>query len=223
MNPKITLDSVAQLIKREESINKLVDLVIKNPSAINELISALETEKSNIKFSYEKILRLISEKKPELIYPYFDFFVKLLDSENNFLKWGAIITIANLTAVDEGNKFDRVFKKYYQPIAGPVMVTAANIVRNSWKIALAKPYLAVKITGEILKVPKGEYINRGKISAECKNVVCGKAIDSLSLFYERIENKKPVLDFVKKQLNNRRIPVRRKAEKFLKKFGNKSE
>jgi hypothetical protein len=41
---------------------------------------------------------LVSEKKPELVYSYFDFLVKLLDSENNFLKWGSIITISNLCA-----------------------------------------------------------------------------------------------------------------------------
>jgi len=101
------------------------------------------------------------------------------------------------------------------------MITAVNIVGHSWKFALAKPYLTKKITNEILKVQDAEYLDKGKISAECKNVVCGKAIDSFSLFFDRIENKKPVLDFVKKQLKNRRAPVRKKAEKFLKKFENK--
>ncbi|MBA7527022.1 hypothetical protein ES705_19195 [subsurface metagenome] len=34
----------------------------------------------------EKILRLVSEQQLELIYPHFDTFVKMLDSDNNILK-----------------------------------------------------------------------------------------------------------------------------------------
>jgi hypothetical protein len=215
----LSFNTIVQLIKQKENIEKIADLVFDNPSTLEELVTTLESEKSSLKFTYEKLLRFISEKDPELLYPHFAFFVKLLDSENNFLIWGAIITIANLTSVDGENKFDKVFKKYYLPVTGPAMIAAANIIGNSWKIALAKPHLAAKITNEILKVQNGKYINKGKISAECKNVVCGKAIDSFSLFFERIENKKAVLDFVKKQLRNSRASVRKKAENFLRRFG----
>ena len=46
----------------------------------------------------EALAGLISEKQPELIYPHFGTFAKLLDSENNILKWGAIITISYSSA-----------------------------------------------------------------------------------------------------------------------------
>ena len=64
--------------------------VIKNPKLIEVLISAIDSEKGSIKFGCEKIVRLVSEKKPELVYSYFDFLVQLLDSENNFLKWDGV-------------------------------------------------------------------------------------------------------------------------------------
>ena len=218
MNKKLSLKTIIRQINQKEDINKISAQVIKNPVIIKELVEQLKIEKSSLKFSYEKILRLISEKTPELVYPYFDDFVKLLDSENNFLKWGAILTIANLTSVDSENKFDKIFRKYYLPIEGPAMITAANIIGSSRKIVSAKPYLADKITKEILKVQKAEYIHKGKLSSECKNVVCGHAIDSFAMFYNKIENKKPVRDFTKQQLNNSREAVKKKAEKFFKKF-----
>jgi hypothetical protein len=81
---------------------------------------------------------------------------------------------------------------------------------------LAKQHLVRKITDEILKIQNAKYINHGKVSLECKNVVIGHAIDSFALFFDKLKNKKSVLDFVKKQINNSRVPVRNKAEKFLK-------
>jgi hypothetical protein len=201
-------------------IDAIVEHVISKPEEIAELIEALKIEKRAVKFSYEKVLRGVSEKKPELVYPYFDVFVDLLDSDNSFLKWGAIITIANLTAVDKKKKFEAVFDKYYGPIAGPAMITAANIIGSSAKIALSKPELTQRITREILKVEKAKYQSRGKLSPECRNVAIGHAIDSFDKLFEQIDDKKAVLAFVKRQLKNTRKPVAKKAERFIRKYTN---
>jgi len=192
--------------------------VIKNPKLIEVLISIIDSEKGSIKFGCEKIIRLVSEKKPELVYPYFDFFVKLLDSENNFLKWGAIITISNLSCVDSKNQFEKIFNKYYAPVTGPIMVTAANIVGNSWKIAQAKPNLMDRIVDKILKIEKAKYEYKGELSPECNNVVCGHAIDSFEKFFEKANNQKKIMAFIKRQLNNTRPSVKKRAEKFMKKW-----
>jgi hypothetical protein len=217
VKPQFLIDSINRQVNQKKKIERIVDAVIQNPDAIENIIRCLKTEKSSLKFSYEKILRLVSEKSPELIYPYFDDFAGMLNSENNFIKWGAVFTIANLVSVDSENKFEKIFGKYYLPVKGPVMITASNIIKASPKIAFAKPELAEKITAEILKIQKGIYINRGEVSHECKNIVCGQAIDSFTAFLDKIKNKKAVTDFVKDQLNNSRPAVRKKAEKFLKK------
>lgn len=218
MSTPILLDDIIRRIKRKNEIEKITGMVIKNPMIVKEIIGQLKIEKTALKFSFEKILRLISEKSPLLIYPYFDDLVIFLDSENNFIKWGAILTVANLTAVDSENKFDKIFKKYYQPVTGPAMITAANIISSSWKIVMAKPYLTEKIIMEILNVQKAKYLHKGKLSSECKNIVSGQAIDSFAMFFNKIENKKPVIKFVKAQLNNSRPAVVKKAKKFLRKF-----
>lgn len=97
------------------------------------------------------------------------------------------------------------------------MITASNIIGNSWKIALAKPELTEDITCEILKAEKTKYEHKGELSPECNNVVYGHAIDSFGKYYDRIKEQKPVIEFVRRQLNNTRKPVVIKAEKFLKK------
>jgi len=99
-----------------------------------------------------------SEEYPEKIYPHMDSFINLLDSEYRILKWNAIAIIANLAKVDEDKKFDAIFDKYYVLLNDAYMVTVANVVRKSSKIALAKPYLTQKITNELLKVEKSQLL-----------------------------------------------------------------
>jgi len=214
----MTEQKIIEQIKSKKDIDEIVNQVIKNPKLIEVLTSTIDSEKGSIKFGCEKIVRLVSEKKPELVYPYFDFLVKLLDSENNFLKWGAIITISNLSSVDSKNKFEKIFNKYYAPVTGPIMITAANIVGNSWKIAQAKPKLIDRIVDEILKIEKAKYEHKGELSPECNNVVCAHAIDSFEQFFEKVKNQKKIIAFVKRQLNNTRPSVKKRAEKFMKKW-----
>ena len=114
--------------------------------------------------------------------------------------------------------FEKIFKDYFAPVTAKQMITASNIVKNAWKIALAKPSLIEKITKEILKAEKAKYENKGESSPECNNIVCGHAIDSFTKFYDKIKSKKPVKDFIKRQLENPRSAVAKKAEKFIKKF-----
>jgi hypothetical protein len=213
-------DILEQLGQKGADIPAFVERVIKRPKEIAELIEALKVEKRAVKFSYEKVLRLASELRPELIYPYFEEFVGLLDSDNSILKWGAIMTIANLAPVDDKKKFEAIFKKYYAPISGQMMITAANIIGSSTKIALAKLELTGRITREILKVEKAKYQRHGEPSPECRNVAIGHAIDSFDKFFEQIEDKKAVIAFVKRQLKNTRKPVAKKAERFIRKHAN---
>jgi len=160
----------------------------------------------------DKILRLISEKAPTLLYAQFGFFANNLDSDNNFFKWGAIHILANLAAVDAENKFERIFDKYFAPISGPVLITAANIIKGAAKIALARPELTARIVHALLQVEKAKYQ-----TAECRNIALGQVIKSVNRFLDQINDKEPVIKLVRKQLKNSRTATQKAAEKFLKK------
>jgi hypothetical protein len=211
---------IEELSVKGADVELLADRLIDDSGQILQLVSSLQSEKSARKFAYEKILRFVSSKQPDLIYPYFDVFVSLLDCENNFLKWGAIMTIANLTSADTDQKFEAIFRKYFDPIVGPTMVTAANIIGSSVAIARAKPILTRAIVEEILKVEKAKYKLKGIVSPECRNVAIGHAIDSLDKLYSQIENKSVVAAFVKRQLKNKRKSVAKKAESFKRRHAN---
>jgi len=205
-----------KLVDKSNKREELYEEVKNNFNLLNDVINGVSSSKAAIRYRCAKALMDLSVEKPEKIYPHMDFFVKLLDSEYRILTWNAMTIIANLTKVDSENKFDSIFDKYYGFIDDEYMVTVANVVGNSGKIALAKPYLAQKITRELLKV---ENIHTTPhLTEECKRVIAQEAIKSFDTFFHLIDNKKEVLSFVNRQLNNSRKTLRTEAERFLKKW-----
>lgn len=201
-----------KLARQSASHETLARNIIKQPESLHEAFEGLGAEKARVKYGCLKVLRIISEKKPEILYPEFDRLVSLLDSETNIFKWGAILCIGNLAAADSEGKIDRILDKYLQPISGHVMITAANVIGGAGKIARAKPHLADKIARTLLRVEQANYQTE-----ECRNVALGHTVVSLDLFFEHLDKPQPIVEFVKRQLHNRRNAVKVKAAKFLKK------
>lgn len=192
---------------------KIAQRVIGELGLLADILEGL-SRPASIKFGCSKVLRIISQQQPKVLYPSFDFFVNLLDINNTFLKCDAILILANLATVDSANKFEAIFDRYFAPIRGPTLIIAANIIGGAAKIALAKPALSDRIAQELLQVETAKYQ-----TAECRNVALGQAIASFDEFYGQIRDKKRVLKLVKKQLGNTRKSTARKAAQFLKEHG----
>jgi hypothetical protein len=91
------------------------------------------------------------------------------------------------------------------------MVTTANTISALGRVALNKPGLRKKITEELLRV------NSLPHSAECRNIMIGKALDSFRNYIDEIKYKKEIIQFAEKHLKNRRDSTRKKATRLLKK------
>ena len=204
-------DLLQRIARKGSDKAKIADEIISNPAEIPTILEGLNASRASIKFGCSKVLRLASEKSPEVLYPRMEFFVNLLDNGNTFLRIDAARVLAHLTAVDSKRKFEKIFEKYFAPIAGPTMIPAANVIDSAARIAWAKPGLTGRIVAEILKVETANYATE-----ECRNVALGHAIKSLDTFFDRIEDKTPVVDLIRKQLLNTRPATRKKAEAFLK-------
>lgn len=208
-----------RLVDKTLSKDELFKKVKNNYGLLPEIIDGMNSSKAAIRYECGKVLVDISEENPEKLYPYMDFFIELLDSKYRILIWQSMAIIANLTRVDENNKFDEAFDKYFSFIDNDYMVTVANLVGHSGKIALAKPYLVNKITDVILKV---ENLNTTPhLTTECKRVIAEQAILSFNMFFDMVENKEKVISFVKNQLDSSRKTLKSKAEEFLNKWNNK--
>jgi hypothetical protein len=212
MESELLQKLASKSITKEELLQK----VKQNFDILPEVLKGVSSSKAAIRYGCAKVLMDLSEEHPEKLYPYMDFFIDLLDSKHRILTWNAMAIIANLTKVDKNKKFDAVFDKYYSFLNDEYMVTVANVVGNSGKIALAKPYLVQKITSELLKIEN--LSTTPHLTEECKRVITEKAIKSFDLFFDRIETKERVISFVKKNLNSPRKTLKIEAENFLKKW-----
>jgi hypothetical protein len=187
--------------------------VIKDPKLVPVLFSGLNADKASVRFRSSKVLLLISKGKPAVLYPHIDSVFGLLESENNIMKWGAIHMIGDLARVDSKKKIDRILGRYLEPIPGPELVAATNVIGGAAKIGAAKPNLTDKIVRAILKAEKGRYR-----TSECRNIVLGHAIEALDQLFSQSKQKEPIAKLVKRQLKNRRNATRKKAERFVKRW-----
>ncbi len=186
---------------------------IAEPRFVDVILNGLSADTPETKYGCARTLRILANDRPDLLYPRFDFFVDLLKAENNILQWEAAGALSHLVRVDQQRRFAKIFARYFAPIPGPVMITAANVIRGGARIARAQPKWADRIAGQILKVSQARYH-----TVECRNVVFGHAILALGDFFDLVQDPKPVLRFVKKQLKNPRPATRKKAEQFIQRF-----
>jgi hypothetical protein len=214
---------VAALARKGADLPALAARAIRRPETVAELVAGLAAPSASVKYGCEKVLRRVSEQRPDLLLPHCDVFVKLLRSDNSFLKWGAIITLGNLAPAARDGRLERLFAQYFAPITGPVLVTAANTMKSAPKIARAKPELLPRVVRAILKVEKATFYHRGAPSPECRNVACGHALAALDAIFAESEPPPPVLAFARRQLESTRASVRKSAQRFVKRHAQAAE
>lgn len=214
---KTDMADLVEMLKKKPELNDFTDKVLADTEIILILLKIMKTDKGSVKFYCEKIIRIIGERNPEVLDPYFNDIADLLDSSNNFLKWGAIITIANLAAADSEDKFAGIYEKYFSLINSESMITAGNVVGNAWKIVLKDPGLEKDITERLLGVEKNIYLNKGWPSSECLNIMFGHVLDCFDKYYHLAGDQEKIIRFAAGQTKNPRKSVAKKAEAFLKK------
>jgi hypothetical protein len=208
---------LAKLANKSITTREVLQTVEKDWTLLPQLLEGVSSPKASIRYGCSKVLVSLSEAYPAKLYPFMDSIIRLLNSKYRILVWNALAIIANLARVDKDKKFDASFDKYYSFMNNEYMITVANVVGHSGKIALAKPYLIDKITDELLKVDSLSLTPH--LTEECRRVIAEKAIESFDLFFDRITQKKRVLSFVEKHTNSSRRTLKATAENFLKKWG----
>lgn len=208
---------LGKLADKSLTAKELLQMVKQDFGLLPQIVNGVSSSKASIRYGCAKTLMDLSEAHPEKLYRYMDSFISLLDSKYRILTWNAMAIIANLTRVDKEKKFDGLFGKYYGFMNDEYMVTVANVVGHSGKIALAKPYLIEKITNELLKVD--DLSITPHLTEECKKVIAEKAINSFDMFFDKINQKGRIISFVRKYTSSSRKTLQETAEDFLKKWG----
>lgn len=211
-NPEVTL--LKRLSSPQPDVEKITFTILAKPRIIAAVIGCLKSSNPNLRYGAVKVLKLVSERSPRLLYAYFDNFARLLDNENAILRWDALYILANLAPVDYQEKLSWILDRFLEPITEHEMIGAATCIQAAARIAQSKPHLADTIAHNILKVEYGVYK-----TPECRNVAIGHAITAFDQFFREIGQERfDVLEFVKRQQHNPRPATQKKAELFLKRW-----
>ena len=204
---------VFSIFKKEgnKAAERVARLAVKDKFILRQVLEGAVSDNKKIKNASAKCLREVIRINPEKLYAEYNFFVKLIDGDDTILKWNAIEVLSNLTDVDTENKFSRkTLNKYISLLPDESMVTAANTITALGKVALNKPQFRKKITYELVKVDALPH------SAECRNILAGKAIVAFGLYINELKDKEEINLFAKKNLKNKRNATRMRAGKLLK-------
>ena len=198
----------------DKNINPKVfaEKVIKNPGLIDQYLDGLLSKNETYRYNFCKVLDVVSEQKPDLLYPHWDFFIDHLRSDNDYHKMSAVLIIANLTMVDTQGRFENVFDEFYENLKSKKTIVPIYVVKSSGKIASFKPNLEGKITGLLLNIEK---IHPGKQIELVKSAV----IESFSDYYEQTSKKDEIMLYVKNQLNSSSPKTKKIAKEFIGKWG----
>ena len=193
----------------ETEIENLAEKAIKDDKLFSELLEKILSKKDEIRYPSFKVLLLISQDHPEVLYPKWDFFADLINSDNAYRRLIAVQLISNLTKVDTEQKFEKIFDKYYNLLNDSVIVSV-HLASNSGKIAKTKPELETEITKKLLGIEN--------IDHKHKELIKSGAIEAFGEYFEESKNQKKILEFVKKQLESSSPKTKKKAKEFLKKL-----
>jgi hypothetical protein len=178
--------------------------------SIKNLLLSLDSTDSEIKFASAKMLMDISKRNPKALFDQMKYFVILLDCENKILKWTAIDVIANICVADPKKFSPAVFQKFLQLLSDDEsMITAGHVIDNLGRIAAVKPSAREAVAKALLN------LENSSRNSECKNILLGKAILAFSQFYRNFDNRREIVEFAKRQLQNTRHATQVKSKKFL--------
>ena len=212
----MTQTSLAERLNTKQAFDILVTDALEQPELINDLLAIMQSDRGSLKFKAEKVIRAVSEQQPAVLLPHIDLLASLTKSSNNFIKWGAIITLSNLFMADKDHQHEKHLPEYLALIHAEDMITAGNAVSNMWKVVRAYTDQEQEITSHLLSVPSIIYQYKGDPSPECNLVVCGHLLDCFDRYYEMSGSKQQMLAFAALQVNSSRPAVAKKAAAFLK-------
>lgn len=199
------------LDKKDVNFDLYANELFKNQNLLSEYFEGLTSKNQIYMENCFNILKAISEKNPDFLYPHWDFFVNYMRSNNNYHKSAAVIIISNLTSVDKQKRFEIIFDEFYGILKSEKTIVPMYLLKYSGKIVNFKPDLEDRITNILLDI---DSIHHGKQIELVKSA----AIECFSEFFSKAKNKEKIINFVEKQLNSESPKTRKIAKDFIEKY-----
>jgi hypothetical protein len=161
-------------------------------------VKAMTAPSGTARFGAGKALSVTAAKDPGRVYPHFDDFAALLDSDSKVVRWNALQIIAALAPADAERKVDALLDTYL------------GFIRGAGRIAQVRPDLLDRIVPALLGVERAQYA-----TPECRNVALGHVLTTLQELGPGVCRRPAVVEFIRRQRTNTRAAVARCAARML--------
>ena len=197
------------LTEKEIDLTSLAQQASHDQELLLQLVAGLSDRQERVGYNCLRVLMLVAEEHPELLYPSWDIFVDLLRSDNTYFKLRGANLIAAVAGVDTDGRFESIFDEYYDLLDGRSVIASAYIAGNSGKIARAHPELQGRITERLLSIDRTHH------PPDRQDLIKGHAIEAMGEYFRGSEDKEAILEFVRGQLGSKSPRTRKKAKEFL--------
>ena len=193
MNEKAYIELV---FRQQQDIELLIEsLILKvlDDDTFRELVIDQLISHDHIMVYYHSFLIIdgASKREPSLFYGSWDKFASLLDHENSYHRNYAMQIIANLTKVDNQNRFDLIMDKYYRQLNDEKFLTRRYCVLNSREIIISKPYLCNSIIDRLIL-----FIRTSENTEKQQNLIISDFINVISYIASLIKDRKIIIEFL---------------------------
>jgi hypothetical protein len=196
--------------KHSKDIDKVGKAGIAHNEIREELLEGLSSNDDYYRYNCFRAVQLITAEQPNLVYSAWQRLEKMLESENSYQQNIAAVLLANLTAVDKANKFEKIFARYFELLESEGLILARYVAQGAGKIARHKPKLQSRITEKLLAVEKSRQKQKELIKTD--------VINSLSEYFEVCNDKEKIMRFVTQQTQSSSPKTQKAAKAFLKKY-----
>jgi len=167
-------------------------------------LSKLSSKDPKVKYACSKEIIKLAQEDPKALVKDYKFFLELLNSDNNIMKWTALDAIGGIISV---TGLESGFKLLISYLNKGKMITAGHAMTALAQVAVAKPDFKERVINELLKVPNYNYD-----TIECNRVLCSRLIATLDQL--RAKGKR-VESLLKKQVNSKRLATSKRAKRLL--------
>jgi hypothetical protein len=195
---------------KQTDIGYLADLVLRDPTVLAAALDNLTEKNETIRYNSYRAIKSITETQPTLLYPYWDFFISQLQSENSYHKLVGIHILADLASTDSEDRFEKIFEPFYHLLHHRSMVVVSHVCLASGRIMRFKPGLSRKIEDLLLDIDR--FIGKQKH----KDLIKGAVLEAFTEARSLTTRKKDIRYFATRLLASSDSPKSRKlAIKYL--------
>lgn len=103
---------LSELRQKNFDLHGVVKKAAKDKDLVAQLLKGMLAKKCPLRFNCFKVLMVLADKHPEMLFSHWDALVKRLNSKNTYWQYQAIYLIAALSQSDKEGRFEKIFDQY---------------------------------------------------------------------------------------------------------------